>query len=71
MAISANLVHLYVSMAGKFDFLKFLVLPLCCLYCVVVCLGCSYLVLDVPTVYLLCPGPTSNFGSRDGSLPAA
>jgi hypothetical protein len=36
MAISANLVHLYVSMAGKFDFLKFLVLPLCCLYCVVV-----------------------------------
>ena len=36
MAISANLVHLYVSIAGKCDFLKFLVLLLCCLYCVVV-----------------------------------
>ena len=71
MAISANLVHLYVSMAGKFDFLKFLVLPLCCLYCVVVLfrmllLGprCSYRVL-------LSVGPTSNCESRDGGLPAA
>ena len=54
MAISANLVHLYVSMAGKFDFLKFLVLPLCCLYCVVVLFSmfllgprCSYPVLTL------------------------
>ena len=54
MAISANLVHLYVSMAGKCDFLKFLLLLLCCLYCVVVLfrmllLGprCSYRVLTL------------------------
>ena len=36
MAKMAILLHLYITIAGKSDFLKFLILLLCCLYCVVV-----------------------------------
>ena len=36
MAKLVILLHLYITIAGKSDFLKFLILLLCCLYCVVV-----------------------------------
>ena len=54
MAKMAILLHLYITIAGKSDFLKFLILLLCCLYCVVVLFSmfllgprCSYPVLTL------------------------
>ena len=54
MANMAILLQLYITIAGKSDFLKFLLLLLCCLYCVVVLFSmfllgprCSYPVLTL------------------------
>ena len=70
MAKLAILFILYI--AGKSEFLKLLILLLCCLYCVVVLLSmfllgprCLYPVLTLSL------GPTSNCKSRDGGLPAS